>query len=190
MKKPILTLLLSYILFLLFAPKLWAQALVCEEANGLLWCYNPQECGQACDEVCALGGMHQVVDNEVWFEAQNTIEKCQAISQAFGLGDNIKLDGYTFACLEDQDTPNHGSGLNAPLSCSTDERCPEFHRTSMDEQGNTCNGGEFARRSICPCERLNINRPIPTISEWGLIALAAVLGLVGFIVQRRRIVAA
>ena len=35
-----------------------------------------------------------------------------------------------------------------------------------------------------------ITSPIPTLSEWGLIALAGVLGLVGFMVMRRRKVTA
>jgi len=32
-------------------------------------------------------------------------------------------------------------------------------------------------------------RPIPTLSEWGLIAMAAALGIVGFLVMRRKITA-
>jgi hypothetical protein len=32
--------------------------------------------------------------------------------------------------------------------------------------------------------------PIPTISEWGLIAMAGILGIVGFMVMRRRKVTA
>jgi len=34
------------------------------------------------------------------------------------------------------------------------------------------------------------NLPIPTLSEWGLIAMAGVLGIVGFLVMRRRKVSA
>ena len=36
----------------------------------------------------------------------------------------------------------------------------------------------------------SLSRPIPTLSEWGLIAMAAILGIVGFIVIRRRKVTA
>ncbi|MCH7519374.1 MAG: IPTL-CTERM sorting domain-containing protein [Candidatus Dadabacteria bacterium] len=32
--------------------------------------------------------------------------------------------------------------------------------------------------------------PIPTLSEWGLIAMAGILGIVGFMVLRRRKVTA
>ena len=35
-----------------------------------------------------------------------------------------------------------------------------------------------------------ITTPIPTLNEWGLIAMAGVLGIVGFIVMRRRKVTA
>jgi len=31
-----------------------------------------------------------------------------------------------------------------------------------------------------------ITRGIPTLSEWGLIAMAGILGIVGFLVIRRR----
>jgi len=35
-----------------------------------------------------------------------------------------------------------------------------------------------------------VKTPIPTISEWGLIAMAGILGIVGFMVIRRRKVTA
>jgi len=31
-----------------------------------------------------------------------------------------------------------------------------------------------------------ITTPIPTLSEWGLVAMAGILGIVGFMVMRRR----
>ena len=37
---------------------------------------------------------------------------------------------------------------------------------------------------------VRVVRPIPTLSEWGLIAMAGVLGIVGFMVIRRRKVTA
>jgi len=39
-------------------------------------------------------------------------------------------------------------------------------------------------------EKIWISLPIPTLSEWGLIAMAGVLGIVGFMVIRRRKVSA
>jgi len=36
----------------------------------------------------------------------------------------------------------------------------------------------------------NFTSPVPTLSEWGLIAMAGILGIVGFMVMRRRKVTA
>lgn len=189
MKKSVFTLLLIFLSLSVVTPKLWAQP-TCVEANGLTWCYNDQACGQACEQVCAAIGIQLVVDDEVWFEAQNTEEECQAISQAFGLGDTVKAEGYTFACLEDQDGFHTvGGGLAAPLYCSTSFGCPAAHRTGMDQQGTPCGPG--SRHSICPCgPRLRQSRPIPTLSEWGVIAIAGALGIIGiWAVRRRKLIA-
>ena len=52
-----------------------------------------------------------------------------------------------------------------------------------DSEYNNCR-----RRLVEGC---NLNfRPIPTLSEWGLITMAGLMGIVGFIVIRRRKVAA
>jgi len=40
--------------------------------------------------------------------------------------------------------------------------------------------------NVSIAEPLNIVRPIPTLSEWGLIALAGIMGIVGLIVIQRR----
>jgi len=39
-------------------------------------------------------------------------------------------------------------------------------------------------------ERIEIKTPIPTLSEWGLMVMAGIIGIVGFMVLRRRKVAA
>ncbi len=190
MQKSILALFLIMLSLLIIAPKSWTQELVCVEANGLDWCYNPNACGQACNDVCAADGRQPIADNEVWFQAQNSVDECRAISQAFGLGDTVILDTFEYACLEDTLMVPHGSGLNGPLFCSTIERCPEQHRTIMASQGEPCDSGRGARRSICPCEQPQVVSPIPTLSEWGLLAMASILGIIGFIVIRRRKVSA
>jgi len=187
MKKPTLALFFILMSLLIIAPNLWAQELICEEVNGLLWCYNDQACGQPCNEVCAAGDLLPINDNTVWFEAQDTEEECQAISDAFGVFDTVQISNFAFACIEDE-FGNHtvGGGLIPPLFCSTASACPEFHRTDMDEVGVPC--GPDSIRSICPC--IEGVRPIPTLSEWGLIAMAGILGIVGFMVMRRRKVSA
>jgi len=132
--------------------------------------------------------MQPIADNNVWYEAQNTEDECIAISQAFGLGDSIDLDSFAYACLEDNPGLHTvGGGINPPLTCSTDNSCPNEHRTKMDNKDIPC-GQQAATRSICPCAHI-VSSPIPTLSEWGLIALAVVLcivGIVGFMVIRKR----
>ena len=188
MKKPTLALFFILMSLLIVAPKLWAQPSTCVEANDLLWCFNDQACGQPCNEVCAALGTEPISDNDVWFEAQNTLEKCQAISQAFGLGNTVTLSGLGFACLQDQQADHTAGGLIPPLLCSTLDSCPAAHRTGTGNPPIPCN--EFnSIRSICPCQPI-VFTPIPTLSEWGLIAVAVVLGIVGFMVIRRRKVTA
>ena len=182
MKKSIFALLLIFLSLTVVTPKLWAQP-TCVEANGLSWCFNNRECGQACNDVCASIGGELIDDDNVWFQAQDSVEECQAISQALGLGNVVDFDSFTHACLEDT-FGNHtvGGGLNAPLLCSSFDGCPADHRTQADGLGVPC--GPESRRSICPCEFLPRN--IPTLSEWGVIAIAGALGIIGIWAVRRR----
>jgi hypothetical protein len=188
MKKPALALFLILMSLLIIAPKLWAQGLICEEANGLLWCYNDQACGQPCNEVCAVDGLQPIANNTVWLEAQDTEGECIAISQAFGLGGTVDFGDFELACVEDgRGTHTVGGGINTPITCSFFADCPERHRARMDQQGVPC--GPNSRRSICPCEPPPPTN-VPTLSEWGLIAMAGILGIIGFMVIRRRKVTA
>ena len=50
----------------------------------------------------------------------------------------------------------------------------------------TCTGGDVATASCTFFNRLLVTGvPVPTLSEWGLIAMAGILGIVGFMVIRR-----
>ncbi|MGH7807690.1 MAG: IPTL-CTERM sorting domain-containing protein [Thermodesulfobacteriota bacterium] len=184
MKKSISALCLIFLSLMVITPELWAQP-TCVEANGLTWCYNNQVCGQACEEVCStIRGGKLLDDDNLWLEAQNTIEKCQVISQALGLGENVDFMSYSYACLEDTFGPHTvGGELNGPLFCSSFDGCPANHRTLMDDQGIPC--GPESRLSICPCE-LPLPSAIPTLTEWGLIAMAGLLGIIGFLVKRKK----
>ncbi|MGB2692659.1 MAG: IPTL-CTERM sorting domain-containing protein [Thermodesulfobacteriota bacterium] len=63
--------------------------------------------------------------------------------------------------------------------------------TCIDTSLGGCNflGGFFFRGQICN-EQTGFCEPavtdVPTLSEWGLVAMAGVLGLVGFMVIRRK----
>ena len=132
-------------------PHVHAQQLNCQQANGLMWCYNPNACGQACESVCNTIATTVIPDSIAWWEAQNTEQKCVQISRAFGLGDTVDFNDFFFACLEDNanDQP-HGSGLQAPIYCSAAAACPDQHRSGMDAENIACSSGG-SRRSICPC---------------------------------------
>jgi len=49
---------------------------------------------------------------------------------------------------------------------------------------------EFCIENECVEIRLEATTNVPTLSEWGLIAMASILGIVGFMVIRRRKVTA
>jgi len=154
----VLALLFILMSVLISAPKLWAQGLNCEEVNGLMWCYDPQACGKPCNEVCGIMGTEPIADNTVWFQAQNTVAKCQAISDAFGLFDTVNVSVFSIACLEDSQALNQNNvngNLNPPLNCSTLSGCPESHRTQVDLNIDCDGGGNSQQptiRSICPCQ--------------------------------------
>jgi|GEM_PF-1804458 len=67
-------------------------------------------------------------------------------------------------------------------ACIADATSIQFH---IDESCNTDTGN-------CPGFSLGDTRVsnVPTLSEWGLIAMAGVLGVVGFMVMRRKRVTA
>ena len=122
----------------------------CVEVNGQLWCYDPDVCGEACNDVCESLGMALDITDAEWFAAQDTNEDCQAIADAFGMS-SISVGGYTYACLEEEGSDDiPGMGIQGLLYCSSDMFCPSQHRTNMDNIGVDCaTVGSF--RSICPC---------------------------------------
>jgi cysteine-rich repeat protein len=122
----------------------------CMEVNGVLWCYDPDACGEACNDVCAALGMSLDISDAEWSAAQDTMEECQDIAEAFGLS-MWSLGFYTYACAEEDgfdDIPN--MGIQGILYCSNDPNCPFNHRTNADSLGLDCNiMGSF--RGLCPC---------------------------------------
>ncbi len=126
------------------------QPPTCVTANGLQWCYNNAACGQACTAVCQALGM-TTVNTATWLAAQDTVAECITISQAFGLGNSVSVNSYTYACAEDN-FGNHtvNGGIVGPILCSSYNLCPQSHLTNMDQLGVACGGS--SRRSICPCQ--------------------------------------
>ena len=83
------------------------------------------------------------------------------------------------------------SGMNG-VPGSVDNRLELYECTDqLDIQGCTNAEGEFFPGSECiektgMCNQVQPTRNVPTLSEWGLITMAAILGVIGFMVIRRR----
>lgn len=133
-------------------PSWCANTLICAQANGLTWCWNPDGCGQPCNQVCAVDGRVPAPDATV-SAAQDTVAECQAIATALGVTGTPSVASYTYACVEDTGGA-HGSGvptgLVGPLLCSSFAGCPANHRNSMDQVNINC-GPTASRKSICAC---------------------------------------
>ena len=115
-----------------------------------------------------------------------------ATSEAFcnEIGGNFDLSPMSQICEDsppDQDADCIFKVVTTPGCCLTDsDDCIEssfvdcFDDVVVGEiwfDGVSCS-------EVPQCQI--VNTPIPTLSEWGLIAIAAVLGVVGFMVIRRR----
>lgn len=92
--------------------------------------------------------------------------------------------GLSPAGLQDNGGPTPTIALfrNSPAIDMANPNCPPQstdQRGVIRPQGNSCDIGAYELEEI-------IARPIPTLSEWGLIATAAALGLAGLLTVRRR----
>lgn len=122
----------------------------CVSANGYLWCFDNDACGEACNDVCSSLGLSLDIGDDEWFAAQDSPEECQVISDALGMAAPIQFSGWTYGCLMDDGLGDTvGGGLTGALYCSSYDGCPGEHRTNMDGLDVPCGPG--ARRSICPC---------------------------------------
>jgi len=62
--------------------------------------------------------------------------------------------------------------------------------SNYDDPGQGLLGGFAAGIIIATVATEMLVAEVPTLSEWGLIAMASILGIIGFMVMRRRKVAA
>jgi hypothetical protein len=76
------------------------------------------------------------------------------------------------------------------FGCSGEEGCENCLEGGFDGALWNDNSCETTLNCIVEFDVSIASRPIPTISEWGLIAMAGLMGIVGYIVLRRRKVAA
>ncbi len=80
---------------------------------------------------------------------------------------------------------------------STDVNCCQEEGQCVDTTGGPimCTEEGFVPNAFCNqdtglCTLITGIAPIPTLNEWGLIAMAGVLGIAGFLIIRRRKAAA
>lgn len=142
-------------------------------------------------------GINAASDNDtIILENTRISSEGTAVNAASGddqitLGDNVELIRST------------GPGDN--ITCSTGFDILTFAMTVPDNQlaalsaeiaaadpanGNITINGLYYEWNACEVleNRLNAqsSSPVPTLSEWGMIAMAAILGIFGFIVARKR----
>jgi len=123
----------------------------CVMVGNQQWCFDNAACGEACEDVCSALGLSLDITNDAWSAAQDSVEECQAISNAFGIVEPVQFARFTYACMEDSGLNDQvNGGLTGSLFCSSIPNCPSDHRTNMDQLGIGCGQGG-ARRSICPC---------------------------------------
>jgi len=85
-----------------------------------------------------------------------------------------------------------GIATTEPFCCLSEQGCAD----STSGLPIACQVGTIQENAVCNentglCVSLDtLHEAIPTVSEWGLIAMAGILGILGFIVIRRRKVAA
>lgn len=138
-------------------------------------------------------GINAASDNDI-ITVDNTqiTSNINAINAASGddqitIGNNVLLTsgGPNINCSSGFDTLTFAmavsEGLVAPLT--------ELLATLDPMSGDITINGFFYQWTSCEvlvADFQDPERPIPTLSEWGLIAMAVILGVVGVIVARRR----
>lgn len=110
----------------------------------------------------------------------------ESVGRVFDIDDVVELredipDGYTLDIQCTEGVTNCGVGVFVP--CLSLTPLPDGTGVTiecMDDDTGSCTFTNVQ----------DTTRNVPTISEWGLIAMASILGIVGFMVLRRRKVTA
>lgn len=78
------------------------------------------------------------------------------------------------------DLSNDGVDTDGDGACDAGDNCP------VDANPNQEDSDDDGFGDVCDDELVDFVRPIPTLSQWGLIAMAGILGIVGLMAIRRR----
>jgi hypothetical protein len=83
------------------------------------------------------------------------------------------------------------SGFSADITCCQGEgQCVDSSEGPFLCQVDDVVDNAFCDQGSGLCTQITGIAPIPTLNEWGLIAMAGVLGIAGFLIIRRRKAAA
>jgi hypothetical protein len=86
---------------------------------------------------------------------------------------------------------NAGFATIGDSCCQMEGSCFDFGDQNPDEPTPACLVDDIIDNATCNeqtglCTQISAISPVPTLSEWGLVAMAAILGIAGYIVVRRR----
>lgn len=95
--------------------------------------------------------------------------------------------GFFFLALPEEGFSGFSTQINC---CQLEGQCEDTSQGPI-----MCREQDFVPNAVCDqgtgsCVLISRINPIPTMSEWGLIAMAGILGIAGFIIVRKRKVAA
>ena len=103
----------------------------------------------------------------------------------FILNQNVEAQQLVCPMRAIEQITDETSGISFGSSINADGT-----RIAFDSDADITGGNPEGNFEIYLAVCFDVPRPIPTLSEWGLIAMAAILGIVGFMVIRRRKVTA
>lgn len=98
----------------------------------------------------------------------------------------LVLTGFFFLAAPEQS--NAGVEPIGQACCQFADGCIDF---SDIPPGAACLAENVVDKATCNektglCTTISAINPVPTLSEWGLIAMAAVLGIAGYLIVRRK----
>jgi hypothetical protein len=158
-------------------------AMLFEVSGGQAWAGVPMPpMNDGCQLLICKDAGGDVGDTGFFFEAEQNgqIEEFTLISQgecfklSFGPSNTLRVtEGFTPGFVLDSVVC---SGFNAPVVITELDNGIEADCNSAGDEG-TCTFINV--RGVTPTN-------VPTLSQWGLIAMAGLMGIVGFIVMRRK----
>ncbi len=96
---------------------------------------------------------------------------------------------FVFLALPEEGNAGFNPLPGGPSCCQFDDGCMDIVQPPPGVPGMTCSVQNIVPGAICEesaGQCIVTSRNVPTLSEWGLIAMAGALGLIGFIMVIRK----